>query len=227
MIFLFPVVIFCQEKTVFSNLVTYGESEKFDLTFECVKGSKDFIDKFKLNKMEIGFIGYWTDNFYLEIKQNGVNIHISGLDFFPNRVMEMSLECYLNSKRVQRRFFFEWQIKGQELKLKPLLYFSKKNDNISSVEFVDSNDYENAGEIEFYKDNYILTKQLDFSFLNKYLQEKEIEFHKDDFRYRMLLGRAMPSIYDRLGTDSELRDFLLNFDITKETDFIKLEENYY
>ena len=113
------------------------------------------------------------------------------------------------------------------MKLKTLVYFSKKNYNIITVEFVDSNDYENAGEIEFYKDNYILTKQLDFSFLNKYLQEKEIEFHKDDFRYRMLLGRAMPSIYDRLGTDSELRNFLLNFDITKETDFIKLEENYY
>lgn len=225
-IFLFPFVVVCQENTVFSNLIKYGESEKFDLTFETTNGSKMFIDTFELNKVEIGFIGFWTDNFYSEIKQNGKNVKIAGLDFFPNRIMEMHVECYINGSRIWRYFFFKWQIKEKKLELKPLLYFSKDKDNISSAKFIDSTDYENAGKIEFYEDNYILTKQFDFSFLNKYLQEKEIEFCKDDFRYRILSGRALPSIYDRLGTDAELRKFQLNFNVENVADYIKLSKHY-
>ena len=164
---MFTFFVSCQENKVFSNLITYGEAEKLDSTFESNKGSKDFIEAFKLNKVELGFIGYWTDNFYSTVKQDGENVQIFILYFFPNRIMEMGTECYVQGQRARRNFFFTWQINGDDLELKPLLYLSKNKSNIDVIEFIDSVEYETAGKIEFYSDYYILTKQLNFSFLNK------------------------------------------------------------
>ena len=42
----------------------------------------------------------------------------------------------------------------------------------------------------------------------------------DDFRYRMLIGRAMPYFYDKIGTNIELRNFLLNFNTRSSVEFV-------
>ena len=42
----------------------------------------------------------------------------------------------------------------------------------------------------------------------------------DDFRHRMLIGRAMPYFYDKIGTNIELRNFLLNFNTRSSVEFV-------
>lgn len=222
--FMFSVCLFCQEDYQFSNLITYGESEKIDISFTNIEGSTQFIEKFNLSDKEINMIGYWTDNFYSELKQNGKNVRILGLDFFPNRIMEMTTECFVDGERVQKIYFFNWKIENEMVYLKLLAYLSEKKNQ--SVVLLNNLDYEALGEVKFYNKNFILRKPFDFSFMNSIIHEKKVEFGIDDFRYRILLGKAMPSIYDKIGTNYTLRHFLLNFDTTKESDFLKLEENY-
>lgn len=225
-IFMYSTVLFCQEEYVFSNLVKYGESESFDVSFKNINHSEEFIEKFNLNELEIDFVGYWTNNFYSEIKQNGKNIRICGLDFFPNRILNMNTECFINGERTKLSFFFFWKIENEIVYVKALAYLSEQKNKNKSFVLLKNTDYEPLGKVKFYKNYFILLEQFDFSFMNTIISEKEIEFCMDDFRYRILLGRAMPSIYDKTGSNSNLRKFLLDFDITKKVDFLKLEEDY-
>ena len=228
-VLLFPVSLYCQENYIFSNLITYGETENFDISFKNINFSEEFIEKFNLNEAEINFIGYWTDNFYSEIKQNGKNVRILGLDFFPNRIMKMSTECFIGGERTQRIYFFFWKIEKEIMYIKTLTCLSKTKNKNTCIELFNNTDYKIAGSVKFYNSNFVLLKQFDFTFMNSIINEKNIEFGMDDFRYRILLGRAMPSIYDKIGTNSNLRQFLLSFDATKKSDFIKLEadSNYW
>lgn len=225
-VLMFPAFLSCQEDYMFSKLITYGESESFEVSFKNTNGSKEFIDKFNLNESEVNFVGYWTDNFYSEIKQNGKNVRIQGLDFFPNRILEMKTECFINGKRIHQDYFFLWKIEKEQICIKVLSCLSKTDNQIQNFVFYNNTNYETIGEAKFYKDNYILIKQFDFSFMNLIIYTKSIEFGMDDFRYRILSEQAMPSIYDKINTNLSLRKFLLNFDTTKKSDFIKLEEDY-
>lgn len=195
------------------RMVTYGEVESLDVTFRRIEHSKEFIDNFKLTELEIEMIGYWTNNYTVNIAQTGLKVSILGINIYPNRITKISLLYEENGLRKHADLFALWKMETKNFLIKPLKLLIADSDrsifNIASIVDMDSSKYYSVGYVGVFEKAYALRNQFDFSVLNTYLSGLPFTLGKDSLRYRILYEHAFPSIYERIGTDENLRKFLL------------------
>lgn len=212
------------------RLLKYGEVESLDVTFRQIPHADEFIDKFNLSNQEQVMIGYWTENYTVKLEQTGSGVRILGINIYPNRIMGVTLDHIGTGRRMRSLFFFLWKIESNNLLVKPVLILNRGNDrsifNVESVVNIGSQDYYSIGYIADFDKAYVLREQLDFSTINGVLKDVDFKLGKDSLRYRLLYEHAMPSIYERIGADENLRKFLLNPVYTDPDYYRELERSH-
>lgn len=196
------------------RMLKYGEVESLDITFRRIEHSKEFIDKFNLNDQELEIIGFWGKNYTVNIDQTGTGVRILGMNVYPNRIISITLLYEERGIRKRAFLFALWKMEKCDFLIKPLHLLIVKNDqsifDFESVVDMDSSKYYSIGHVGVFEKAYVLRNQLDFSVINAYLSGLPFTLGKDSLRYRILYEPAIPSIYQRIGTDDNLKKFLLN-----------------
>jgi hypothetical protein len=210
------------------RLIKYGEVETLEISFKDNIFSNKFINKFGLSDREIELVGYWTDNYTVELEQTGMGVEILGIDIYPNRIIRLSLAP--KGESAKSFFFSNWRMTGNNFEIKPLIILNETDDttkiDIKDVIFINSNKYYVIGYIENFKKAFVLRSQWDFSPINGLLDSVPYKFGKDLLRIRMLSDHAMPIIYQRIATDEELMDFLLNPVLTDPKYFLEVVRSH-
>lgn len=179
------------------------------------KNAHLFVDKFNLSKEELDIVGIWTKIFTTPVEQTHENIKILTIDFYPNRINQIScMYRDIDNKLRRIQVYSKWKMKGNVLYLKPyhIIESDQHGHELKHINIKQDLFYTKVAEIPDFDKGFVINRQIDYSFLNKYFDNSKFKFHLDTVRLRITHEYGLPCIFDKINAKDDICDYYLNAD---------------